>query len=67
MIKKRLVEIEKIRAAAAIVLINLISDFCIGLDPNNLDCLNPKKDWLKGMQPLFHESLGGLHVNNFLS
>ena len=34
--------------------INLISDSCSCKqeNPNNLDFLNPKKVWLKGMQPL---------------
>ena len=38
---------------AATVWINLISDVCSGQqeNPNNLDCLNPKKVWLKEMQP----------------
>ena len=35
----------------ATVWINLISDLCSSQleNPNNLDCLNPKKVWLKGM------------------
>ena len=41
---------------AASVWINLISDFRFGQheNPNDLDCPNPKKVWLKRIQP--HES-----------
>ena len=38
---------------AVTVLINRFSDFSSSQqeNPNNLDCLNPKKVWLKGTQP----------------
>ena len=48
----------------ATVWLNLISEFCSSQheNPNNLDGLNPKNVWLKGMQPTSVPALDDINL-----